>query len=888
MHTLCSPARPPGVAGLVLFAVAVALPLGAQTSAAGGRVSGRVSDSATGAPVSGAVVSLLSGTAAVGTAVTDGTGRYRLVGLQPIAHAMLVSRAGYRTGGTAGVVPSDSGAVVDVQLHRLPLSLDPVVVSATLSPETSFGTPVSTSVIARESIEASHAVTVLDRLRYVPGVDFASKGVATYTFSARGPRGVSASSMLMMSDYRYAGIPYLGVNVAQLLPSTDDDVERIEVARGPGAVIYGPNSRRGVVNVIRRSPLDAPEAVVSVSGGSRSYGDMAFRLSQPFAENAMGLKLSGRYYAVREWPYTDDVEARLREQAIGAGADPATLLLGRREPDTRGVQGDARFDWRPGPATRLATTIGLTQATGIETGAELGAAQAVDWTYGYAQTRLERGDLFVNLSYNWGNAGDSYNLRNGQLITNASRLYAAQVKQDVRLGRSRLQYGADAQWTTPRTDGTLNGRFEDHDRVRETGVYSYLTTALSPRLDLVAALRLDHHNRLEEPWFLSPRAGVVFKPSPSHAVRFVYSRSFEQPAARLMFADFSLGPLGPLPYAIQLHGLGGAPLTVLRDCGGICMRVPGAFGGGTAPQPAVAATMWPIVVGVLQAQGVDLSGLPAPSATDVGTRFGALNFATGAFDDVPASQIRNVPAIQRSEEQVFELGWKGLLSDRVSLGVDLYHLRAARVFASGSAVLTPNVFLDQASLETYLGGFMPPEQAGPLAAGIAQIPVGTVATAQSPTADILVAPFGNQGGSHSHLGVDVFGDIQLSSRLAASASYSWVDRDSVSLGVGSTFLLFNIPRHKAALSLTYLDPGRGVTLTLRGRALGSFSVNTPAYLGVVQEYSAVDASIGLAVPRLSRVRFLLDVANVFNDVHTEMIGSPALGRFVVARLSARY
>jgi len=298
--------------------------------------------------------------------------------------------------------------------------------------------------------------------------------------------------------------------------------------------------------------------------------------------------------------------------------------------------------------------------------------------------------------------------------------------------------------------------------------------------------------------------------------------------------------------------------------------------------------MWPVVVGMLQAQGVDLSGIPAPSATDVATRFGALNFATGAFDDVASSSIHDVPAIRRSEEQVFELGWKALVSDRVSLGLDLYHVRATRVFASGSAVLTPSVFFDASSLASYLGTFMPAEDAGPLAAGIAQIPLGTVATAQSSTPDILVAPFGSQGGRHSHVGLDLFADVQLSPRFAAAGSYSWVDRDSVALGVGSAFLLFNVPRHKAALSLTYLDVAPGLTLTVRGRALGSFSVNTPAYVGVVRNYTAVDASVGLALPRLSHMRLLLDVSNVFNNVHQEMIGSPPLGRFVVARLSARY
>ncbi|MGQ0642075.1 MAG: TonB-dependent receptor domain-containing protein [Gemmatimonadaceae bacterium] len=201
-----------------------------------------------------------------------------------------------------------------------------------------------------------------------------------------------------------------------------------------------------------------------------------------------------------------------------------------------------------------------------------------------------------------GRRWDSYNLRNGQLITNNSRLLSGQLKHELPFGGSRLQSGVDMQWTIPRTEGTLNGRFEDDDRVVETGVYTHLTSALTPKVDLVAAVRLDHHNRLEQAWFLSPRLSLVLKPQPTQTVRATYSRSFEQPAARLMFADFSLGPLGPLPYNIQLHGLGGSGLNVLRDCsGGPCMRVPSAFGGGASPVPAEATRMWPVVVALLSA-----------------------------------------------------------------------------------------------------------------------------------------------------------------------------------------------------------------------------------------------------------------------------------------------
>lgn len=850
-----------------------------------GAVRGTVRDSTTGTPLGGSTVTAFVGSDVAGSAISDRNGAYQIGALALAPHVLLVSRPGYRNASAPSVMPSEAGTVADFALGRLPQSLDPVVISATMSRETKFDSPVSTSVVRREDLRDAQAATALDYVRYVPGVDYAAKGVATQTFSARGPRGVSASSMLLLSDFRFSAVPYLGVNVAQLLPSTNDDIERIEVVRGPGAVMYGPNSRRGVINIIKRSPLEAGESSVSLAAGSRTYTDAAFRVSQPAGN--VGFKISARYLSGRDWPFVDDVEQRLRAQAIAGGARPDTLLLGRREKDFDSKQVDARVDWRLPANAILATTVGVTQATGIETGAEIGAAQAKDWVYGYAQTRLERGTLFANLTANWGSAGDSYNLRNGQSITNNSRLVSAQFKNEWTFGGSRLQYGVDMQFTDPRTEGTLNGRFEDNDGVVESGAYAHLTSELSPRLDLIGALRLDHHNRLDQAYFLSPRAGIVFKPRATQALRLTYSRSFEQPAARLMFADFSLGPLGPLPFNIQLYGLGGDGLNVLRSCSGLCMRVPAQFGGTTVPVPAEATRMWPVIVALLKAQGADISGLPPPTAADVRTQFGALNFVTGSFDPVAAAELTDLAPIRRQEEQSIEAGYKGVFA-KAALGIDVYYTRASHVFASGAAVLTPNVFFDVSSLTQYLSKYMPLAQATQLAGGIGQIPVGTIATGSNAGADILVAPFGDQGGSFSYGGVDLAVDGQLTPRVSGNASYSWVSTDSVSLGVGSAFLLFNVPRNKAAVGVRYRDETGGVTLDVRGRALGSFSVNTPAYVGTVDSYTALDLSLALRLPRATHSTLIFDVSNVFNDVHQEFIGSAKLGRFFVTRVNARF
>jgi len=848
-------------------------------------IRGVVSETALGASLAGCLVEVRAGDAVIATAQTDRLGRFVVRDVAPGSYTVVVTRLGYAEATATDVLPSPAGGpLVKIELEPLPFTLDPVLVTASMSAESRLDSPVSATVISNTEVEESAVPTAADHLAYVPGVDFARKGLGTYAFSTRGPRNLTPQSMLYLSDYRYAAVPYLRTNTALLVPYNADDVERIEVIRGPGAVLYGPNSRRGVFHVIHKSPLGPDQTSVSVLGGTREYADASFRLSRSFADSTIGFKISGRYMRGREWPYTDSVEVRQRQAAIDAGADSETLLLGRREDDIEGLYGEARLDWAPAEDLLVVTTLGASRATGIETGGEAGAAQALDWVQAYLQNRIERGPLLVNLMYDWGDAGDSYNLRNGVPITNNSRLFAGQAQYEWEFGHTRLLTGTDVLLTVPRTEGTLNGRFEDDDNVAETGLYAYATTSVTPKFDVITALRADHHNRLDQAWFLSPRAGVVLKPSPTQGLRVTFSRTFEQPPARSMFADFSLGPLGPLPYNIELFGLGGEGLATIRTCDGLCMRAPDAFGGmGGALLPAEGTARWPVVVGLLAAQGVDISQLPPPSPQDVGTVFGSLNFNSGAFDPVAASSIVDTEPIRRVEESVLELGYKALLSSRLFVGADVYFTHASNVFASGAAVLTPNVFLDPASLTSYLSQYMPSEQAQQLAAGIAAIPLGTVAVENSSNSDILVAPFGSQGGSYDYWGVDLMAEVTATQRLSLQAGYSWISRDSASLGVNDAFLLFNVPRNKGFVGARYEVAERGLFVQLKARAVQAFSVNTPAYVGRTDDYALVDLGAGYELPWAPSVGLFLDVTNLFDDRHTELVGSPEIGRWVVLR-----
>jgi outer membrane receptor for ferrienterochelin and colicins len=870
------------------LAVAAVLVVHAPLEARQSPLVGVVTDAATGGALDAAWVQLSANGEALGARLTDGRGRFQFEEVPDGRYRLSVSRIGYASLEAEVVHPLGDDPGVVLRMTSEPYQLAPIVVSANLTLETMLASPSAITVLPRSVVTRSFTPTTLDLLRDAPGVSFASKGLFDNTFMTRGPRPVTAEGVLVLSDYRYAAIPVLEFISTGLIPPTQEDVQRIEVVRGPGAVVYGPNSRRGVVHILTLSPLGPPETVVSVAGGERSFLDASARISRPLGERA-GVKLSLRYAGGTEWPYEDPVEVLNREAALAAGARADTLRIGRRETRSDVYQADARFDWKVTDEATVVSSFGLSRGSGVSTGGDAGAAQGIGWLYAFGQVRLDHPRYFANVLYNWSDAGDTYNLRSGGTLVDNSRLFGAQFQRRAVLGPTRLLAGADFRLADPRSEGTLYGRFEDDDSLRETGLYLHTSTSVSPRVELVGALRLDHHNRLDEAFHLSPRAALVLRPAADHALRASWSQSFAQPTTRDLFPDLSVGPLGPLPYEIRISGSGGRGFTFERDCGGLCMRVPAAFAGGQlATLPADATLVWPTLVAILQAQGVDLSGLPAPNASQVGTVLATLSPATGGFVPVSPSSVTDVPAVRRSLESTFEVGYKGQPSPSLFAALDVYFTRATRVFSTGSTVNTPSVFLDPATLAQYLGQFLPPDAIPPLVAALASIPVGTVSPREVPGADLLIFSPTQQGGRYSYWGFEATGNWRASDRFTANLGYAWTSTDSTGLDGVPGVLMFHAPQHRGNLGLEFEDAGAGLNGYLRSRAISGFSVLTPAYVGEVSAYGVVDVGGGVRVRQAPEVWVRVDALNVLDYRHSQFVGSPELGRLATLRMSLRW
>ncbi len=874
--------------------------LAAQT----GAIRGRVGEKETSEPVVNAVVlaTHLLDTTKQRWVYTNGEGYYTLDDLSPGEYVLRFMSVAHHPQTTSGISVAEGRSVqLNVDLAPKIILLDGVVVSASRKEQKLLEAPASMSVVDARTVSETPVTALTDHLRTVAGVDISQTGLLQQNIVVRGFNNVFSGTLLMLTDNRLAGVPSLRLNAPYLIAPGNDDIERVEVVRGPGSALYGPNTANGVVNFITLSPFSSKGTSVSTTTGERSVFQGTFRHAGT-AGPAIGYKVSGLYFRGDDWSYIDQEETAGRQDALAAGADATTLLMGKREGVIERYAGEARFDFLLGSDFSAVATLGVTElARGIEL-TDLGAAQGKNWKYSYLQGRLSWGDLFVQAFLNKSDAGETYLLRSGDPIVDRSSQFVAQIQHSLSLGSTqRFIYGADLLITRPATGGTINGRNEDADNIDEYGGYLQSETRLfDQQVDLVFAARLDKHNRLADPIF-SPRVGIIVRPEDRHNLRLTYNRAYSTPTAADLFLDLESSPnvFGlPDPYAIAIRasGVPASGFTFERASGQPLFHSP--FNPAGAIPLNEAALLWPAVVQFLAAGGVDISAIPAPSSQEVGSLMALLNAETGSFD--PVSDVVNIDPLQPTITETFEVGYKGVLSNRLQASIDLYHSRVTD-FIGPLQIFTPNVFLNGGNVKDYLKPFIkqglmsqgvPEPQAETLAedqstqigTSVGQIPLGTVTPREAPNNTAVLLASRNFGTVNIQ-GLDLWVDYRFTGRISLEGSYSYVTKNFFEKLDGVADLSLNAPRSKGSAALTYRENEIGLFSKLRYRWTGGFRMNSGVYVGSVSPGSFVDVTLGFQDIGLRGFGATVSAANVLNKKHRYFIGAPEIGRMILGKLS---
>jgi outer membrane receptor for ferrienterochelin and colicins len=875
----------PGFASVLAMIACLLTVLVSPLAARAGDIKGTVSEALASTPLPDTEVTIIDTDGKVaGRVVTDRNGQFSLSDLAGERYTAIFSKLGYERLRVSGVRPrmaDDPG--LSVTLNLLFSVADTVVVTASRQQEADLAAPASMSVVQRLPIYEKPQYTPVDITRDIAGVDFASKGISQHSFTVRGLNGGMSGTMLTLTDYRYAAIPVLEFNLSYLMPESSEDIQRIEILRGPNASMYGPNANQGVMHIITRSPFESQGTSVSLTGGEREVYQGAFRHAGVI-DSRIGFKISGEYFRGNDWEYRDPREEAKREAAISNGADPATLLIGRRDFGVEHGKGEARVDWKLGEETMLNIGGGMAQAINtIDLANSVGALQIKDWRNSFLQSRFEHKKFNASLVYNVGDMGDTYVLRTGQLLVDKSRIITAQMQYGYEIaGRSDLTYGVDVRRSDPRTEGTIHGRYEKNDIMSEFGGYVTSSTAIAPMWDFIASLRVDYHDRIND-LAVSPRVGLIVEPVKNQSLRFTYNRAFNSPKAIDLFLDMFAGELLP---GMDLRLL--APpkdgFNFSTECNGdLCMRSPFAAGGVGETLPVDATQFWDVLVQFLGSSFPELSTMPAPNASQVSSDLRYLDLLSGGYADaVSQDEVRGIDQDKRRITNTFEIGYKGTVRKRAYLMVDLNRTEVEDYYGELYAV-TPNVFFNQADLAAYFEstGGMSPQDATAAAAAAYGIPLGTVAPDELESADVLL--WNRIGGEYTTWGVDVAGEFKLTRSLSMTGTYSWInDTEFMSSLVGPKVL--SVPRNKGSAGLAYRGIGNGFDGGVQFRAVEQFPVVSGVFKGTVESYAVFDMTLGYRLPGPQNVRISLNAQNILDNRHQEFVGAPELGRLLVARV----
>lgn len=917
---------------LSLSVFGLSTPLVAQQ----GSLTGIVTDTEFGVPVAQVRVQVLGGSGV--ETLSNDEGRYTFQ-LPPGSYSLVFESVGYRAAraDNVRVSPGESNSF-DMMLQSTAFALDPLIVTAgrTRLGEKETEAAATSMSISSIEIEERPAASFMEHLRSAPGVDIITYGIQGGNVTLRGFNNIFSGGLHMLTDNRLAGVPSLRVNLMHFIPSNEADVDRMEVVLGPGSALYGPNTANGVVHIITKSPLESQGTSVTLGAGQRSVLQGSFRSAFKLADN-FGVKVSGQALTGNEWEYDDPTELANR---AAADASPALCLgdkvirgfseaeaqiacnrLGQRDYDIERFGLEARADWQFADNGTFIGTYGRNQSSGVElTG--LGAGQTQDWVYQFYQGRVSYDRFFAQAYMNSSDAGSSFLLNNGVPLVDRSKLWVAQAQHGFDLwdGRQDFTYGFDYFGTRPDTDGKVNGQYEDSDEMDEWGAYVQSKTALTPDIDFVLAARMDSHSILPDNVF-SPRAALILKTGQDKALRFTYNQAYSSPSSLNYFLDISNGfapGLSALGFGLRAYGTGRDGWSVINEDGTVTgFRSPFNADRSQVLPIQAATAFWPAAIGVLQAQ-VAGGALPAslaplltalgglsPTAADIGSML--FNPISGdmAPSSAASSLIRPIETMQESNTETFEIGWTGIIEDRVKITADLYYSKLNN-FVSPLLLQTPLVtFRGQdianyitvpvvtALTQAFIAGGLDPETAAAqaqaqaatvipqLAGGLAAVPVGVVSSSEfSPGSDLIVSY--RSVGDLSLFGSDFAMQWFLTDQWTLGGTYSWVSKEQFPV-LGSNPISLNAPRQKGTVSMAYRDVAAGFNASARLRFNGSFSANSAGFAGEVPSTNVVDVGLGYQVPS-TRATLQLAVQNVFDSENFAFVGVPSIGRYGMVKV----
>jgi iron complex outermembrane receptor protein len=442
--------------------------------------------------------------------------------------------------GRMAFAQQDSTDYYELSLEEL---MNIQIVSASKKSESLFDAALSASVLTREEIRNAGSTSIMEALRLIPGVIVREQSNGNYDIHVRGLDNVPPNSLflsstntttLVMINNRPVYNYLQGGTFWESLPIDLNDVERIEVVRGPSSTLYGPNAVSGVIHFITRN---VEKDGVSVNG-SAQYGS----LNTTVANSSIGYKFSEKFdmkvsgnYQLRERSeerYYDLTTDQWVNSANAINTNNSSERYPHPETSMKKYGVNAFLHYKANDKANFNLTSGLqdSEIQSLMFDNSVANLSTTATNSKYADFQASTYGLTTQISYATavqnpavGRPGSKYDYN----VLDATMEYdlninGLSVKPNVTYRSATYDDGA--YWE--KEVGTLGGQ----QQVMKTigGGVRLEYSLLDEKLRLTGGIRMDKFTDPDK-WFTSYQSAASYKINDKNLVRLVYSKAYRAP-----------------------------------------------------------------------------------------------------------------------------------------------------------------------------------------------------------------------------------------------------------------------------------------------------------------------------------------------------------------------
>lgn len=479
-----------------------------------------------------------------------------------------------------GSAQSDStrkaGNFSELSLEEL---MDIPIYSVSKNEESTFEAPLSSTVVTREQIKKAGCTTIMEALRLVPGMIVREQSNGNYDIHIRGLDNVppnssmyffTNSTTLVMIDNRPVYNYLHGGTFWETLPIDINDVEKIEVVRGPSSAMYGPNAESGVINIITRIPEKKGlyavangmygrynTGIANASVGYKFKKKLSFHVSGNFQTRE---RTNRTYYIVAQHRFVP-IDSFITNDSVRAARYPHPKLSMRKY----GYNAYLNYQINERASISLSGGGQNSEVQKLFSNNYFTTAKSTSY---YANLRADLYGLDLQVAYLTGTQNPSvgevqwkwdFNTTDVTLDYRFTRIKNLVITPGISYRRASYD---DRKYVR---EEIKEGFFNDNVVTQSVAAYLRVDyTAFKNKLRLIAAGRIDKFfngpSKIAPTWQFM----LTYKPNPNHIIRLVQARANRAPLLLDNFIDVAVAFNSPQVGPAYLELLGDKELKLLR------------------------------------------------------------------------------------------------------------------------------------------------------------------------------------------------------------------------------------------------------------------------------------------------------------------------------------